>query len=283
MKKFKEKVAVITGAASGIGRAIAERCTRENMKVVLADIEVSSLRQVEEALKSMGGKTLTIPTDVSKAEDIDKLAQRVLDTFGAVHLLFNNAGVAGNLTSVWKSSIAEWKWVLEVNLWGVIHGIRVFVPIMLKQDTECHIVNTSSLSGVTSGPGLGVYKVSKHGIVTLSETLYNELTRMDSKISVSVLCPNMVSTRIADSERNRPKELCGEENDDRKGKKLKKSHQEFRKAIETGMPAEEVAAIVFDAIKKKKFYIFTHAEAKPLIKMRCDDILMERNPSNPLH
>src|SRR5215213_2544837 len=203
MKEFSGKVAVITGAASGIGRGLAEACAREGMKVVLADVDEAALAQAERELKDAGAEVLAVRTDVSKADDVEALARRALDAFGAVHLLFNNAGVGAG-TTVWESTLADWEWVLGVNLWGVIHGVRTFVPLMLEQADECHIVNTASMAGLVSGPALGVYKVTKHGVVALSETLCCELAIMRSKIGVSVLCPGGVNTRIMDSERVRP-------------------------------------------------------------------------------
>ena len=160
MKEFKDKVAVITGAASGIGRALADRCVQEGMKVVLADVEVEALTKTEESMKAAGATVLAVRTDVSQAGDVEALAEKTLEAFGAVHLLCNNAGVATE-AAVWESTIAEWEWVMGVNLWGVIHGVRVFVPVMLAQDTECHVVNTASMAGLISGPGLGVYKVTQ--------------------------------------------------------------------------------------------------------------------------
>src|SRR5947209_3090517 len=206
MQEFKDKVAVITGAASGIGRALTDRCVQEGMRVVLADVEVETLTKTEASMKASGATVLAVRTDVSQARDVEALAQKTLNTFGAVHLLCNNAGVASEAV-VWESTIAEWEWVMGVNLWSVIHGVRVFVPIMLAQDTECHIVNTASMAGLISGPGLGAYKVTKHGVVALSETLYHELAERGAKVKVSVLCPGVVSTRIMEGGRNRPGHL----------------------------------------------------------------------------
>jgi len=206
VKEFKDKVAVITGAASGIGRGIARRCAQEGMKVVLADIEEKALTQTAREMKAGGASVLAVLTDVSKASDVEVLGQKTLDAFGAVHLLCNNAGV-GTGATIWESTLADWEWVIGVNLWGVIHGIRVFVPIMLEQDTECHIVNTASVLGLISSPYMGTYKVTKHGIVTLSETLYQELALRGAKIRVSVLCPMWVNTQLMEAERNRPAEL----------------------------------------------------------------------------
>jgi NAD(P)-dependent dehydrogenase (short-subunit alcohol dehydrogenase family) len=277
MKEFRDKVAVITGAASGIGRGLAERCVREGMKVVLADIDETALVQTERELKAASAGVLAVRTDVSKPGDIDALAQMTLNTFGAVHLLFNNAGVGAG-TTVWESTLEDWQWVLGVNLWGVIYGVRAFVPIMLKQADECHIVNTASIAGLISGPGLGVYKVTKHGVVSLSETLCCELAAMRSKIGVSVLCPGWVNTRIMDSERNRPVELQNAPEMEAMNPIAAQAQEMIRQLVATGMSPSQVADAVFDAIREGRFYILTHADFKPLVQKKMDDILLERNP-----
>ncbi len=165
MKEFKDKVAVVTGAASGIGRSLAERCAEEGMKVVMADVEGPALAQAAKELSAPGVTLLAVPTDVSKASEVENLARRTLEAFGAVHLLFNNAGV-GKVGIVWEVTLADWEWVMGVNLWGVIHGVRTFVPLMLAQDTEGHVVNTASMAGLTAAAGYGIYSVTKHGVVT---------------------------------------------------------------------------------------------------------------------
>jgi len=281
MKEFNGKVAVITGAASGIGRGIAERCVKESMKVVLADIEEETLTKTAEEMKESGAEVLSVLTDVSKAGDIEVLAQKTLDAFGAVHLLCNNAGVSV-LTSIWESTLADWEWIMGVNLWGVIHGVRIFVPIMLEQDTECHIVNTSSGAGLMSSHGIGIYKVTKHGVVTLSETLHIELAKKEAKVKVSVLCPGFVRTRIMDSERNRPVALQNEPTTEPPSPEDVMDYQAWSQAIQEGMPVQQVADCVFQAIMDEKFYIFTHPEVKPMIQLRLEDISQERNPTDAL-
>jgi len=206
MEAFQGKVAVVTGAASGIGRALAERCAQEGMKVVLADIEEPALLQANRELAAQGAETLAVPTDVSQAGDAETLARKAFETYKTVHLLFNNAGVGGGKTA-WESTLADWEWVLGVNLWGVIHGIHFFVPRMLEQQSEGHIVNTASMAGLIYGPGQSSYKVSKHGVVSLSETLYYELALQGASLKVSVLCPGYVNTNVLDSQRNRPARL----------------------------------------------------------------------------
>ena len=177
MKEFKDKVAVITGAASGIGYGLAEHAAGEGMKVVLADVEESALKKAEKAIKALGAATLAVKTDVSKAEDVKSLTDKTLDKFGAVHLLCKNAGVSSVGPSIWENTLLDWQWTLGVNLWGVIHGLHYFVPIMLKQSTESHIVNTASAAGLLTGPGSSPYYITKHGVVVLSEILYRELNR----------------------------------------------------------------------------------------------------------
>ena len=280
MQAFRDKVAVITGAASGIGRAIAVRSAQEGMKVVLADIEKNALTETEAELKATGATVLAVLTDVSKLSDINVLAQETRNTFGAVHLLCNNAGVDGG-TSVWESTLNDWEWILGVNLWGVIYGLKVFVPIMLAQNTEGHIVNTASIAGLMSSPGLGIYKVTKHGVVSLSETLYLELKGRDAKIHVSVLCPGFVKTQIMDAARNRPPELQNDPAEVSLNPEYEAMREEFRNAIENGMPPEQIADAVFRAIKNEQFYILTHPDFKSVVQLRMEDLNQERNPTNP--
>lgn len=277
MNEFRDKVAVITGAASGIGRALADRCAAEGMKVVIADVDHTALAQTEQNLRDAGGTVLTVRTDVSKEDDIETLAQKTIDAFGAVHLLFNNAGVDAR-TTIWEGTLADWQWVIGVNLWGVINGIRTFVPIMLKQGEACHIVNTSSIAGLVSGPGIGIYKVTKHGVVSLSETLACELAAIESKIKVSVLCPAGVKTKIMDSERIRPDELKNKSVTESTVAVTKEVIEMLRQLVEDGLPPSHVADAVFDAVRNEKFYILTHQDWKPLVKKRMEDILHERNP-----
>jgi NAD(P)-dependent dehydrogenase (short-subunit alcohol dehydrogenase family) len=277
MKDFKDKVAVITGAASGIGRALAERCVREGMKAVLADVEIGPLAEAEASLKASGATVLAVRTDVSQARDVEALAERTLEAFEAVHLLCNNAGV-GTEATVWESTVAEWEWVVGVNLWGVIHGVRVFVPLMLAQDTECHVVNTASMAGLISGPGLGAYKVTKHGVVTLSETLHHELAERGAKVKVSVLCPGIVNTRIMESARNRPADLPPTAP---RGPASGARWEALHRLVPAGMPGAQVADAVFEALRKDRFYILTHPEGKEAIRTRMEDILQERNPTPP--
>lgn len=284
MKNFKGKVAVITGAASGIGFGLAERCAREGMKVVLADIEEGALAKAEKDIKAMGVSTLAVPTDVSKADDVEALAQKTLDAFGAVHLLCNNAGVDTKFT-VRESTLADWQWVLRVNLWGVINGIHYFTPIMLKQGTECHIVNTASMAGLFTDWCGSPYTVSKHAIVAISEILYRELEQGNYNIGVSVLCPGPIETKLMESARNRPVELQNKAGEglgisDPKIQAYIKALVQMAKEV---MSPKQVADITFNAIRENKFYILPNAGfVKPFVKARMEDILQERNPTSPI-
>lgn len=274
MKDLAGKVAVVTGAASGIGRGTATQFAAEGMKVVLADIQEDMLNAVRAELADNGATVLAVPTDVAKGESMDHLAERALEEFGGIHVVHLNAGVAGGGFS-WQLSELDWQWVLGVNLWGVIHGVRAFVPVMLERGDEGHIVITGSMAGLTSSGFLGPYNVSKHGAVTLAETLAKELAMTQSRLGVSVLCPGWVSTGIGESARNRPADLRNER--DRGMGDL--GSGAIKEVIEAGMPPSEVAAQVVAAIRDERFYILTHPEWKPMIQTRLDDILQERPPT----
>ncbi len=277
METFQGKVAVITGAASGIGRALAQHAVQEGMKVVLADIEEDALHATAAALEAQGATVLRVRTNVAQAEEVTALAKRTLDTFGGVHLLFNNAGVAAS-GPLWTMSLQDWEWVLGVNLWGVVHGIRAFVPILLQQGIEAHIINTASIAGLVSTPGLGVYNVTKHGVVTLSETLYQELQQSGAPVHVSVLCPGWVNTRIHEAGRNRPAALRNHPTATTVDPTA--TDQAMREAIQHGMPAEEVAAQVFAAIRDRRFYILTHPPFQKLVQRRMEAILTGAHPDD---
>ncbi|MCP4107422.1 MAG: SDR family NAD(P)-dependent oxidoreductase [Desulfobacteraceae bacterium] len=281
MKEFKGKVAVITGAASGIGRSIAEHCVQEGMKVVLADIDETALSQAKADLKAGGADILTMRTDVSEASDIEALARKTLEAFGAVHLLCNNAGVLHTGTPVWESTFEDWQWIMGINLWGVIHGVRVFVPLMLAQDTGCHVVNTASMSGLISGPGVGAYNVTKHGVITLSETLYHDLKQREAKVKVSVLCPGFVMTRILTSERSRPVESQGDAGTSLLSAEEEEASWAEKQAVHNVLSPGAAADAVFTAIRNEQFYILTHPELKGMIQVRMEDIINGRNPAIP--
>jgi NAD(P)-dependent dehydrogenase (short-subunit alcohol dehydrogenase family) len=279
MKEFKGKVAVITGGASGIGRAIADRCVQESIKVVIADVEDASLAQAENELKAAGGTVLAVKTDVSRRSDVERLAERAFDAFGQVHLLFNNAGVAAG-GPPWEATWNDWEWVIGVNLWGVIHGVKVFTPRMLLQGTECHIVNTSSAAGLVVGGGSTPYAVTKHAVVALSEGMYSTLQQRNSPVKVTVLCPGMVKTNIVNAERNRPPDL----RDDPVplSPEMEAGQAAFKAIMEAATPPGLVADAVFDAIRKEQFYILSHPEWIEVVKLRTDSLLRMENPQNPL-
>ncbi|HMD99866.1 MAG TPA: SDR family NAD(P)-dependent oxidoreductase [Terriglobia bacterium] len=279
MKEFKGKVAVITGAASGIGRRIAERCVNEGMKTVLADIDDANLAKAETELKTLGGTVLGVRTDVSKRNDVEQLARQTLDAFGQVHLLFNNAGVGAG-GSPWEATWNDWEWVIGVNLWGVIHGVKVFTPLMLAQNVECHMVNTASAAGLLVGGGSAPYSVTKHGVVALSESLYLTLQRRSALVKVSVLCPGLVRTDIANAERHRPTGLKNEPVE--MTPEMRAGLNAFKAAIDAAMPPLQVADIVFEAIKNEQFYILTHPEWMEVVRMRTDSLLRLENPQDPM-
>ena len=253
MQELTGKVAVITGGASGIGLALAKRFAAEGMKLVLADVEVDPLERVAEELQAGGAQVLAVQTDVSDAAQVEHLAARSYERFQAVHVLCNNAGVGSGGLS-WEVPVDEWKWVLGVNLHGVIHGIRAFVPRMLKGGDEGHIVNTASMAGLVSAPYLGAYNVSKHGVVTLSETMHHELNLIGSKLRVSVLCPGFVQTRIADSDRNRPADLTPQP------AAAGGLSQLMGAAVAGGIEADVVGERVVEAIREGRLHILTHPE-----------------------
>jgi NAD(P)-dependent dehydrogenase (short-subunit alcohol dehydrogenase family) len=277
MKDFANKVAVVTGAASGIGRAIAEHCAREGMKVVLADIEEPALTEAATALRTRGATALAVQTDVGRPEDIAALARKTLDAFGAVHLLVNNAGVGAG-GSAWDSTLADWKWVIGVNLWGVIYGTHSFVPIMLAQNVEAHLVNVASVAGLVPVHASAAYQVTKHAVVALSENTYYALKLQNAKVGVSVLCPGWVRTRIMDSERNRPADLRNPPELQQLTPQMEAVLQYYRAQCEAGLDPAVVAQMVFDGIRAERFYIVTTTDFDPVIQSRMESILRRLDP-----
>lgn len=283
MKNFKDKVAVITGGASGFGREFANIGARLGMKLVLADVQQDALDRAKGELEAQGAQVLAMRCDVRKAEQVQALADATMERYGAVHLVFNNAGVAsGGL--IWENSIADWEWVLGVNLWGVIHGVRIFTPLMLecaKKEAgyEGHIVNTASMAGLLNAPNMGVYNVSKHAVVSLSETLYQDLQLVKAPIGASVLCPYFVPTGIHQSHRNRPEDV---KEDAAPTTSQIVAQAVSEKAVTSGkVTAQEVAERTFNAIRDGQFYIYSHPHALGNVQTRMEDILQQRNPSDP--
>jgi len=277
MKDLKGKVAAVTGAASGLGRSMALAFAAEGMDLALADVDEVNLSSVQDEVLAKGVRAITLKVDVSNAQQLEIFRDQTLTRLGGVHVVCNNAGVSP-LGAVWENSPADWQWILGVNLWGVIHGVRAFTPHLLAQD-EGHIVNTASVAGLISPPGSGAYNVTKHGVVALSESLYHDLRERNSKVGVSVLCPAYVPTGIVDSERNRPKDLPVST----KSEATLAREAMLRKAVASGkISADQVAQSVVAAIKDERFYILTHPRIKGAIQARMEDILNERAPRNPL-
>jgi NAD(P)-dependent dehydrogenase (short-subunit alcohol dehydrogenase family) len=275
MKKLKDRVAVVTGAAGGIGHAMARSFAAAGMKVVLAGISAGRLEKVVEEFKNDGARVLGVPTDVSDAGQVEALARQTLKEFGAVHVLCNNAGVAYGGLSSWETPLAAWKWVLDVNLMGVIHGIHAFLPIMLDQDADAHVVNTASNSGLVMNAHAVPYGVSKHAVVALSESLHLELMQRNARVKVSVLCPGPVSTDILQaSQRNLPEAVPFPTEETPEETLLKKAYQIY---IERGLDPEELGRAVFEAIQEEKFYIITHDYSRT-IETRMQNILNAKNP-----
>ena len=267
MDQLSGGTAVITGAASGIGAAMARRFGRAGMKLVLADIEPGPLDEVAAELAGSGVEVAAFTCDVSKGADVDRLAEAAVDRFGAIHLLCNNAGVgAGGLIA--QMSEDDWSWVLGVNLWGVIHGLRAFLPGMLAHGEPAHVVNTASVAGMVATPFMGAYNASKFAVVAISETLFQEMGLSGGSVGVSVLCPGWVNTRIHEASRNRPGAPSGAAD----GTGL------LAGVLAAGMAPDQVAEAVHDAVVNNRFYILTHPEMTPGIERRMKAIIEGSNP-----
>ncbi|MGF6656827.1 NAD(P)-dependent dehydrogenase (short-subunit alcohol dehydrogenase family) [Paraburkholderia youngii] len=283
MFEFAGKVAVITGAGSGFGRAFAHKGAALGMKLVLADVNAEQLAQTVDALREGGAEAIAVPTDVSSAAQVEALARAALAAFGKVHLLFNNAGV-GTGGFLWESSANDWSWVFGVNVMGVAHGVRVFAPLMLAQNEPAHIVNTASVAGLLAPPAMGIYNASKHAVVALTETLYHDLKLAQAgtggEVGCSLLCPAFVPTGVADAERARPDEL---RNASRPTRSQIAAAKQLQRAVQSGkLSADDVADIAFEAIAARRFYIITHPGIMATVKLRHEDIEQLREPSDPM-
>jgi len=274
MDDFAGRVAVVTGAASGIGRGLARHAAREGMRVVMADVEAPALDDAVAEVRALGADAVGIRTDVSRADEVQALADQTFERFGATHLLCNNAGVfqAG---VVWQRTQADWDWVMGVNVWGILHAIRAFVPRMLEQGTDAHIVNTASMAGLISVAYSGPYVVSKFAAAALTECLAHDLRAQESTIRVSCLVPGLVDTRIADSTRNRPDEPPSEV--------TAPDHHFVAEVLKEqtstgGRPPDEVAEIVFDAVRARQFWIPTTDRFESLVRDRYDALLNRLMP-----
>ena len=281
---FKNKTAVLTGAGSGFGLECARIGAKLGMNLVLVDVQQDALDKATAELQAAGAKVLSRRVDVSDADQMAALGQATFERFGAPHLVFNNAGV-GSGGLIWENTLKDWEWVLGVNVMGVVHGLRTFTPMMLeaaKNDPgyQGHIVNTASMAGLLNPPNMGVYNVSKHAVVSMTETLYQDLSLVTEQISASVLCPFFVATGINDSGRNRPGAMKDADI------KLTRSQQIGQamtsKAVTSGkVSAADVAAMVFDAVAANRFYIYSHPKAIKSVQTRMEDILQARNPTDP--
>jgi NAD(P)-dependent dehydrogenase (short-subunit alcohol dehydrogenase family) len=278
MQDFAGKVAVITGAASGIGKALTEKCIAEGMHVVMADIEEAVLDDVAAQLQATtNNRVLPIVTNVAIEAELKKVLDEAVQELGGAHLLFNNAGVGGGGNS-WNATQKDWDWVLGVNLWSVIYGLRVFVPQMLSQNEPCHIVNTASIAGVIGGSTNALYSVTKHGVVALTENLLVDLQAEGAQIGCSVLCPGFVNTNIFDSGRNRPAALANEQEAPAPTPEDEQRMAMFQEILRQGMQPPEIANIVFDAIRADRLYILTHDHFDEMVRARTENMINGTNP-----
>ncbi|MES2400935.1 MAG: SDR family oxidoreductase [Pseudomonadota bacterium] len=279
---FKGKTAVLTGAGSGFGLECARIGAKLGMNLVLVDVQQDALDAAKAEMEAAGAQVLAFKLDVSSADQMEAMGAAVFKRFGAPHLVFNNAGV-GSGGLIWENSLKDWEWVMGVNVMGVVHGVRIFTPMMLdaaKKDPAWrgHIVNTASMAGLLNPPNMGVYNVSKHAVVSLSETLYQDLSLVTDQIGASVLCPFFVATGIAQSHRNRPADLGAQ----KPTKSQLISQAMTGKAVDSGkVTAAGVAQLVFDAVARNQFYIYSHPKAIKSVQTRMEDVLQMRNPTDP--
>jgi len=281
MEQFENKVAVVTGAASGIGRAVADALAAQGMKLVIADIEPGPLEDAAQSLRATGADVFAVTADVSRAADVERIGEAAIDVFGALHVACNNAGVGGGGVT-WEIDEATWDWVLGVNLMGVVHGIRAFTPRIIASGGG-HVVNTASMAGLTSPAFMGPYNASKHAVVTISESMFIELQMLHPEVGVSVLCPGWVRTRIAESDRNRPVGVTTSVPAGGDGEAGPVDAEALKSMIESfvaeGLQPAAVAALVVDAIRTRRFWILTHPEWQSMVRDRVDRILSGEDPT----
>ncbi len=282
MKDWKGRTAVITGAASGFGLEASRIAARRGMNVVMADVQPDALELSAKEIEGLGAQVLRFRLDVSKAAEVEALGEAAFKRFGAPHFVFNNAGVgAGGL--IWEHTLKDWEWVVGVNLMGVAHGVRVFTPMMLKAAEadpayEGHVVNTASMAGMLNAPNMGVYNVTKHAVVSMSETLYQDLALVSTQVHAHVLCPFFVPTGIHHSERNRPADMPVTA--PTKSQLIAKAMSE--KAVTSGkVSAAQVAQFVYDAMDENRFYVFSHPKSLATVQTRLEDVMGLRNPTDP--
>jgi NAD(P)-dependent dehydrogenase (short-subunit alcohol dehydrogenase family) len=277
VQEFQGRVAVVTGGASGIGLALARTLGAQGMKLVLADVEADALDRAARELEKEGIENLAVVTDVSRAQDVDALAQQALGRFGAVHVVCNNAGVFSGGGAAWEVPLEDYEWVWNVNVWGVVHGVRSFVPILLEQGEEGHVVNTASMAGVTSMAWSAAYCMSKHAVVALSESLHHELRFRQAPIGVSVLCPEAVATHIDRADRNRPASLLPPSAAASAEREM--VDQSIRDAVRQGTPPKAIAERVLSAIRENRFYVLSDDVWRRACEARLEDIRLGRNPT----
>lgn len=279
MKELKGKVAVVTGAASGIGNGLARRFAKEGMKVVLADVEQGALDKAQREIAATGAQTLAVRTDVTDGSSVASLAEQTVKAFGGVHLVVNNAGVGGDSAFLWEQTEKNWQWVIAVNLMGVAHGIRSFIPIMLEKGEQGHMVNTASMSGFTSGTLQGPYYATKHAVVVMTEMLHHELQQVGAKIGVSLLSPGFAATNIMDADRNRPATFG-------KPRELSEQEREYREynrqIMKQGMAPDEIAECVVKGVRANQFYLFPDPDWLESIEGRMGEILRQETPTQHL-
>ena len=284
MDEFKGRTAVITGAASGFGLECSRVAAREGMNVVMADVQPDALELSTREVEALGVRVLPVLLDVSSPEQVDALAASCRQRFGVPHFVFNNAGV-GTGGLIWESSLKDWQWVIGVNLWGVVNGVRAFTPRMLEAAQadpgyRGHIVNTASMAGLINPPNMGVYNVTKHAVVSLSETLYQDLSLVTDQVHAHVLCPFFVPTGIQSSHRNRPPAMTDPAAQPTRSQLIARAMTD--KAVASGkVSAHDVAVKVFDAMREKRFYIYSHPKALGSVQTRLEDVVQARNPSDP--
>lgn len=271
MEVFAGKVAVVTGAASGMGRAFAQRFAEAGMKLAVADIDGGGLEKAAEEMRSDGHQVLTVPTDVSKLEAIEHLARATLAEYGSVHLVCNNAGVEGYLDgAIWEATEKDWTWTIGVNFWSVVYGVRTFIPLLLANEDGGHMVNTCSMTSVVRARNM--YGIAKHAVLGLTEALDADLRERGARVGVTALCPGIVATRLFQGSRNRPEELVNEVPAPGAAAGLE-LRARMHERLSQGMPPREVAEIVFDAIRDGRLYVLTDHDWDAQIVARNDDIL----------